>query len=113
MSKSKFNPGQIVSTNSISEVSQKNPEFASFVSESMRKHITGDWGDLDAEDKKSNDDGLDEENPGQILSEYNFQQLPGIIPDNLWYKYGSWLRRNDPIAFEVGYNDKNRNLKKK
>ena len=78
MSKSKFNTGQIVSTNSISEVLQKNPEFASFVSESMRKHISGDWGDIDPEDKKSNDDGLDEENPDRILSEYNFQQLPGV-----------------------------------
>lgn len=29
--------------------------------------------------------------------------LGGRIPD--YAKYGSWLRRNDPIAFEVGYND--------
>lgn len=28
----------------------------------------------------------------------------GRIPDNA--KYGSWLRRNDPIAFNVGYSDK-------
>lgn len=27
----------------------------------------------------------------------------GRVPDDA--KYGSWLRRNDPIAFEVGFND--------
>lgn len=27
----------------------------------------------------------------------------GRIPDHA--KYGSWLRRNDPIAFQCGYND--------
>lgn len=27
----------------------------------------------------------------------------GRIPDHA--NYGSWLRRNDPIAFQVGYND--------
>ena len=29
----------------------------------------------------------------------------GRIPDHV--PYGSWLRRNDPIAFQVGYNDIN------
>lgn len=27
----------------------------------------------------------------------------GRIPNNA--KYGSWLRKNDPIAFEVGFNE--------
>lgn len=27
----------------------------------------------------------------------------GRIPDHV--KYGTWLRRNDPIAFSVGYNE--------
>jgi hypothetical protein len=27
----------------------------------------------------------------------------GRIPDHA--QYGTWLRRNDPIAFEVGFND--------
>lgn len=29
----------------------------------------------------------------------------GRVPDHC--KYGSWLRRNDPIAFEVGYQEVN------
>lgn len=27
----------------------------------------------------------------------------GRIPDNC--KYGSWIRRNDPVAFNVGYRE--------
>lgn len=27
----------------------------------------------------------------------------GRIPDNA--KYGAWLRKNDPIAFEIGYQE--------
>ena len=35
----------------------------------------------------------------------------GRIPDG--DKYGSWLRRNDPIAFRVGYDDWVRDIMKK
>lgn len=31
----------------------------------------------------------------------------GRIPDNA--QYGEWLRRNDPIAFNVGFGDWSRN----
>lgn len=31
----------------------------------------------------------------------------GRIPDNA--KYGRWLRKNDPIAFNVGYNEEEHN----
>lgn len=34
----------------------------------------------------------------------------GRIPDKV--KYGSWLRHNDPLAFQVGYNDFSRDCKK-
>jgi hypothetical protein len=32
----------------------------------------------------------------------------GRIPDNA--KYGTWLRQNDPIAFNVGYQEKIREM---
>lgn len=32
------------------------------------------------------------------------QSAGGRIPDHTT-RYGSWLRRNDPIAFEVGYQE--------
>jgi hypothetical protein len=29
----------------------------------------------------------------------------GRVPLNFVNKYGTWLRKNDPIAFEVGYRE--------
>lgn len=34
----------------------------------------------------------------------------GRIPDRTT-RYGSWLRRNDPIGFEVGYQEEKRGIK--
>ena len=33
----------------------------------------------------------------------------GRVPDSA--NYGTWLRRNDPIAFNVGYNEYEREVK--
>ena len=33
----------------------------------------------------------------------NMRSYGGRIPDNA--KYGSWMRRNDPIAFNVGFRE--------
>ena len=35
--------------------------------------------------------------------EHDLKSNGGRVPDNS--KYGSWLRRNDPIAFQVGFNE--------
>ena len=102
MSKSKLNTGQIVSTYSVAEVCENNPEFAAFVSKSMRKHISGDWGDIDPEDKKSNDDGLDGRNPDRIISAYNFQQLPGVSDTKIWI-VTEWDRSVTTILFPSEY----------
>lgn len=41
------------------------------------------------------------------IPEDDKQSNDGRIPDNV--RYGSWLRRNDPVAFNVGYEDERRN----
>lgn len=33
----------------------------------------------------------------------------GRVPDSV--QYGTWLRRNDPVAFNVGYNDYKREVR--
>lgn len=33
----------------------KDPSFARFVADSIRRHLRGDWGDVSAEDAESND----------------------------------------------------------
>ena len=40
--------------------------------------------DLDEEDKQSNDEALNEDFPEQILSVYNFEQLPGVSDDKIY-----------------------------
>lgn len=37
------------------------------------------------------------------IPENDLKSNGGRIPDNA--KYGTWLRKNDPIAFNVGYNE--------
>lgn len=51
----KFNYGQLVATCGVRDAVDDSKEFASFVFDSFTRHINGDWGDLDEEDKKSND----------------------------------------------------------
>lgn len=90
MSQAKFNPGQIVSTNNIAVICEAYPEFSTFVTNSMRRHLTGDWGDLDNDDKHSNNEALAcpidriKEVGDRILSAYNFQQLPGVNDTKIW-----------------------------
>ena len=55
--------GQIVATpNALELVSQAE------ITKALQRHVTGDWGDLDAEDKQVNDDALVEGT--RILSAY-------------------------------------------
>lgn len=98
----KFNTGQIVCTDRVGAVVENNPEFAAFVSESMRKHVSGDWGDLDAENKQFNEDGLDAKNPERLLSAYNFQQLPGVRDTKIWI-VTEWDRSVTTVLFPSEY----------
>jgi len=43
-----------------------------------------------------------EENLNEIgCPDHDLRCLGGRVPDRMSEKYGTWLRRNDPIAFEV------------
>lgn len=54
----KFPLGQIVMTRGVNDLVAENAEFAKFVTESLRRHARGDWGDLTEEDKKENEYAL-------------------------------------------------------
>ena len=41
------------------------------------------------------------------ISEGDKKSNGGLIPDHL--NYGTWLRRNQPVTFNVGYNEWQRN----
>ena len=71
-----FETGQIVSTRGVFEKMQEYSHFAQFVNESLRRHMIGDWGDLDKEDKQENELSLKE--GYRLLSAYETQGLPKI-----------------------------------
>lgn len=54
-----FKLGAIVQTRGVCERRKVDPGFNQFVQECLARHIKGDWGDLDEEDKKENEFSLD------------------------------------------------------
>ena len=73
---SKFSTGQLVMTRGINDRVADDTQFAEFVSRSLTRHLKGDWGDLDAEDKAANNGALIR--GGRLLSAYTNGALPKI-----------------------------------
>jgi hypothetical protein len=70
----KFHPGQIVATPGAIEALAASGMDASFF---IDKHLSGDWGEVDADDQKANDQALLD--GSRILS--SFRTLRGVV---LW-----------------------------
>ena len=58
-----FNLGQVVATAAVSET--ESPED---LQEALRRHQSGDWGEVSEDDKRCNDDSVD--GRGRLLSAY-------------------------------------------
>ncbi|GAH86080.1 unnamed protein product, partial [marine sediment metagenome] len=72
----KFPLGQIVMTRGVNDLVAENAEFAKFALESLRRHASGDWGDLGPEDKKENEYALGKHL--RLFSAYDKYPLPKI-----------------------------------
>lgn len=57
---------KVYMTRGISAEILRNEEFAKFVSESLKRYLAHDWGDICKEDKQMNDSGDD-----RIVARYN------------------------------------------
>lgn len=55
---------------------QEYPHFAQFVNDSLQRHMNGDWGNLNEEDKHENDLSLKE--GYRLFSAYEATGLPKI-----------------------------------
>ncbi|MFA5790743.1 MAG: hypothetical protein WC976_06755 [Caldisericia bacterium] len=75
----KFEGGQIVMTAGVNNLIAKNIEFSNQVVGSLRRHFSGDWGDLGDEDKKANNDALVAGE--RVLSAYNGVKKIWIITE--------------------------------
>ena len=64
----KFQTGELIATYAINEMLHNSQEEHDFITNSIRRHISGDWGDLKQQDKEANDDAVI--NGGHILSAY-------------------------------------------
>jgi len=76
VAESKFSLGQVLMTRGVNDLVAENAEFAQFVTESLKRHVRGDWGDLPEEDKKENELSLRE--GFRLLSAYEKPPLPKI-----------------------------------
>ena len=54
----------------------RDPDFGKFAQKSLNRHVKGDWGEVDDEDKQSNDQALKE--GYRLLSAYESEGLPKI-----------------------------------
>jgi hypothetical protein len=55
ISEMKFSSGQIVVTRGVNDLVADNEEFAKHVQLSLRRHLSGDWGEIDNEDRATNE----------------------------------------------------------
>ena len=64
-----FEIGQLVASRGVYDLACENPDFAKFIQQSLNRHVKGDWGDVDDEDKQANDQALKQGT--RLLSAYN------------------------------------------
>ena len=69
-----FPIGQLVATRGVYDLATENLDFAKFIQESLSRHIKADWGDVDDEDKQSNDLALKQGT--RLMSAYNDDRFP-------------------------------------
>jgi len=71
--------GQLIMTRGVNDRVAMDAGFSKFVLLSLRRHRSGDWGDLDAEDKAAND--WSRGNGERILSAYGTDPKIWIITE--------------------------------
>lgn len=65
-----FNLGKVVVTNSINNFMVKDKQFRKEVIDALLRYCNKDWGDLDAEDKQTNEDALQYPDDIYLLGAY-------------------------------------------
>lgn len=95
---SKLELGRVVMTVGISE--KMDYSFKEFVDKCLERHKNADWGDLDKNDKKSNDYALEHE--GRLLSSYVIPEEIKIS-DRKIFIITEWNRSVTTVLFPVEY----------
>ncbi len=77
-----FDTGKIMTSRGVYDLAHENPEFAVFVQKSLNRHVKADWGDVDEEDKETNDRALKQ--GLRVLSAYNDDRFPKNGISTIW-----------------------------
>jgi hypothetical protein len=77
-----FHTGQMVATREVYDLACQNPDFAQFIQKSLNRHVKCDWGDVDDEDKQTNDQALKQGT--RLLSAYNDDRFPKNGVATIW-----------------------------
>jgi len=77
-----FNTGQIIATRGVYDLACENPDFAQFIQNSLNRHVKGDWGDVDEEDKQTNNQAMKQGT--RLLSAYNDDPFPKNGIATIW-----------------------------
>ena len=70
--KTTFDMGKLVFTCGVMDTVEQDATFAKGVHKSLARHQKCDWGELDEEDKKSNDEALKADD-GRLFSAYDLE----------------------------------------
>lgn len=104
MTTKKFNLGQLFMTEGIQEITDVKNDFLKFCANSIERHLSGDWGDLEEEDKESNNEAL--ENRGRLLSSYNlpdeYKSIHYANDEKIWI-ITEWDRSYTTILLPTEY----------
>ena len=92
--------GRLVMTRGVNDLVAENEVFARFVTESLSRHVKGDWGDVDDEDKQTNDASLKQ--GMRLLSAYNDDRFPKHGISTIWI-ITEWDRSATTILFPDEY----------
>ena len=77
-----FQTGQIVASRGVYDLACQNTDFAQFIQKCLNRHVKGDWGEVDEEDKATNNCALKEGT--RLLSAYNDDRFPKQGVATIW-----------------------------
>lgn len=83
--------GRVLLSRKVSKLVMEDPAFASFIDQSLARHQRGDWGDIDLQDKLSNDEAV--HNRSRLISSYTGTATIWIIT--------SWDRTQTVVKLPV------------
>ncbi len=95
-----FPAGSLVMTRGVAGLADEDPEFAKFVQKCLLRHFKKDWGDLDEEDKRANEQAL--KHGDRLLSAYDDPRYTGHGVASLWV-ITEWDRSATTVLFPDEY----------